>query len=124
MTTGMTPISTSSRHPIAESPLARRSGSVANVWYCRNNGPSAEKVPIRILTLSRHGRLIRQGWPRDLIVAGVRAMVTAKAPEKIGDVNYFDKGPRASSRSQAVNKTNMDLRTAPQPCPTVQQPIG
>jgi hypothetical protein len=42
------------------------------------------------LTLSRHGRFIRQGLPRDLIVAGVRAMVTAKAPEKIGDVNYFE----------------------------------
>lgn len=33
-----------------------------------------------------------QGWPRDLIVAGIRAMVTAKAPEKINTVVYFDKG--------------------------------
>ena len=32
------------------------------------------------------------GWPRDLIVAGVRSMVAANAPEKIGNVNYFDKG--------------------------------
>jgi len=33
-----------------------------------------------------------QGWPRELIVAGVKAMVTQKAPEKISGVAYFDKG--------------------------------
>lgn len=33
-----------------------------------------------------------QGWPRELIVAGVKAMVAQKAPEKIGGHAYFDKG--------------------------------
>jgi hypothetical protein len=32
------------------------------------------------------------GYPRELIVAGVKAMVTQKAPEKISGVAYFDKG--------------------------------
>lgn len=35
---------------------------------------------------------LTEGWPRDLIVAGVTAQVAAKAPEKISNVKYFDKG--------------------------------
>lgn len=34
---------------------------------------------------------LSEGWPRELIVAGVRATVTARAPEKISNVAYFDK---------------------------------
>ncbi|HLH95464.1 MAG TPA: hypothetical protein VKW08_10140, partial [Xanthobacteraceae bacterium] len=33
-----------------------------------------------------------QGWPRELIVAGVRSMVAQKRPEKISNVAYFEKG--------------------------------
>jgi Protein of unknown function (DUF1376) len=35
---------------------------------------------------------LSEGWMRDEIVAGVRAQVTARAPEKISNVNYFEKG--------------------------------
>lgn len=33
-----------------------------------------------------------EGWPRELIVAGVSAQVKTRAPEKISNIAYFDKG--------------------------------
>lgn len=35
---------------------------------------------------------LNQGWPRELIVAGVKAMVARKAPENISGHAYFEKG--------------------------------
>lgn len=63
---------------------------------------------------------LSNGWPRELIVAGVRSMVAAKYPEKINNVNYFDKGlarfiaqhqrpvPKVGATAESLPRRNSD----------------
>lgn len=37
-------------------------------------------------------RWLNEGYPRELIVSGVKSMVASKRPEKINTIAYFDKG--------------------------------